>query len=348
MLTFDTVSCELDLNRCQKEAGWVDLTHSDNHNGYGLIRSPIGRIASGENGPSAFIIGGNHGDEYEGQIIVRKLYASLKPEDVTGRLVLLPALNMPAVLASSRVSPLDGGNMNRVFPGGAGQGPTRALAGFVTRHLLPWADLVVDIHSGGRTTHFVDAAYVTLTGDVEADRRSSGLAEALDLPWTMIVKAESAPGDVDTEALKQGCAMISCELGGLGTVSHSSLARGWQGVLRLLAAEGIITQYTAQRLGALPQTGTRYLDMNSGARNVTVMRQAVAEPLVNLEEFVKKGQPVARLHSLFELGSNPNDLLLSPVTGIVAIKRSGGLVQPGDHLMTIAPEVQLGGLSGMA
>lgn len=49
----------------------------------------------------------------------------------------MPALNMAAVLAESRVSPLDGGNMNRAFPGGADAGPTRGVAGFVTAHLLP-------------------------------------------------------------------------------------------------------------------------------------------------------------------------------------------------------------------
>ena len=46
---------------------------------------------------------------------------------------------MAAVLAESRVSPLDGGNMNRAFPGGADAGPTRGVAGFVTAHLLPGA-----------------------------------------------------------------------------------------------------------------------------------------------------------------------------------------------------------------
>ena len=49
----------------------------------------------------------------------------------------MPALNMAAVLAESRVSPMDGGSMNRAFPGGADAGPTRGVAGFVTAHLLP-------------------------------------------------------------------------------------------------------------------------------------------------------------------------------------------------------------------
>lgn len=70
---------------------------------------------------------------------------------------------MAAVLAESRVSPLDGGNMNRAFPGGADAGPTRGLAGFVTAHLLPGADLVLDMHSGG-------AGMVRLCGDSRTSR----------------------------------------------------------------------------------------------------------------------------------------------------------------------------------
>lgn len=71
---------------------------------------------------------------------------------------------MAAVLAESRVSPLDGGNMNRAFPGGADAGPTRGVAGFVAAHLLPGADLVLDVHSGGTGLDFLDSACLTLTG----------------------------------------------------------------------------------------------------------------------------------------------------------------------------------------
>ena len=60
--------------------------------------------------------GGNYGDEYEGQIALNNLIRTLEPQHIRGRLIILPALNFPAAMAGRRVSPLDGLNLNRVFP----------------------------------------------------------------------------------------------------------------------------------------------------------------------------------------------------------------------------------------
>ncbi|HRO15367.1 MAG TPA: succinylglutamate desuccinylase/aspartoacylase family protein, partial [Paracoccus sp. (in: a-proteobacteria)] len=186
MIRYDTVACALDIDAPGKSWGWVELDHSDNDWDYTAIRSPLGVIRGG-GGPVALVTGGNHGDEYEGQIIARRLFERLAPEDVPGGLILMPALNMPAVLDARRVSPLDRGNMNRSFPGAMAAGPTRALAGLVTTHLMPRAGLVIDLHSGGTNADYIDCAYLTLTGDAQADRRNRALAETFGLPWTVVV-----------------------------------------------------------------------------------------------------------------------------------------------------------------
>lgn len=345
MLHFDTVSCALDLDGAGKRSGWVDLAHSDDSHAYSAIRSPIGWIGSGS-GPVALITGGNHGDEYEGQVITRRLFAELEPADMLGGAIFLPALNMPAVLGCSRGSPLDGGNMNRAFPGAEGQGPTRGLAGFVTRHLIARAELVLDIHSGGSSSEYVDAAYLTVTGDAGVDRRNLELARSFALPWTMVTPLGSTGGDLDSAALAAGCAMISCELGGMAAISRGSLQRGWAGVLRLLAAGGIITKAAAQRLGATAAQPTRFIDLGAGCRTVTAMHQALVEPLAGLSDPVSEGQPVAVLHPLFDLAAE-RVTLTAPVAGHVAIRRTGGLVQPGDHVMTIMPALSPGDLARM-
>lgn len=337
MIAYDTVSCGLDLDAPGKAWGWIELAHSDNLHDFSTIPSPIG-VIGGVEGPAALIVGGNHGDEYEGQLIARRLFQMLKPQDVTGRLIVVPALNMPAVLARQRISPLDGGNMNRAFPGAVGQGPTRALAGFVTRHLLPRAALVVDLHSGGSSTNYLDAAYLTLTGEPAQDRRNLALARAFGLPWTMVVGLGSTGGDLDGAALATGCAMISCELGGMGQVAPQSLAHGWNGILNLLAAESMIAPEAAHRLASAPACKTRFVDLGAGSRAVTAMQQALAEPLVQLGDAVAEGQPVARLHDLFDL-DRPPQVLTAPVAGLVLIRRRNGLVSPGDHLFVIGPEI---------
>ena len=83
--------------------------------------SPIVVIRNGR-GPTTFFMSGNHGDEYEGQVALCNLAKSLKPADITGRVILLPAANYAAAMAGRRVSPIDDLNLNRIFPGDQGHG----------------------------------------------------------------------------------------------------------------------------------------------------------------------------------------------------------------------------------
>ena len=99
---------------------------------------------------------GNHGDEYPGQVAILRLMRELdqQPEQVRGRLILIPALNVPAAKAATRLSPLDGKNLNRSFPGQADGTPTEMIAHYLTTVLFPLADIVIDIHTGGRSVDF--------------------------------------------------------------------------------------------------------------------------------------------------------------------------------------------------
>ncbi len=60
-------------------------------------------------------------------------------------------MNHPAVQNGTRTSPLDGGNLNRAFPGSPAGTLTEKIADYFTRYLVPLADVVLDMHSGGRT-----------------------------------------------------------------------------------------------------------------------------------------------------------------------------------------------------
>ncbi|MFX0542861.1 succinylglutamate desuccinylase/aspartoacylase domain-containing protein [Roseovarius sp. S4756] len=340
-LAFGTVSSSLDLDAPGKRAGQFGLTHSGNRHAFSTIRAPLGVIRGGD-GPTALICGGNHGDEYEGQIIARRLFERLEPGDLAGRVILAPALNMPAVEAISRTSPLDGGNLNRSFPGEAHATPTREIAGFVATQLMPLADVAIDLHSGGTGTAYLDAAYLCLSGDAARDAQTRAMATAMGLPFAMVVPPGDTPGDFDGAAHAAGCAMLSCELGGEGKVSQRALEAGWQGVLRVLNDAGIVSAAAATRLGAKPAPQTRFLDLGAASAPVTSDHHALAEPLVQMGEAVSAGQAIARLRDLHRLDVAAIDLI-APVSGVVAIQRAGAIVAPGDHLCVICPE-----LSGVA
>lgn len=94
-------------------------------------------VIRGGAGPTALLTGGNHGDEDEGPIARRQLARELEPGQVAVRVIILPRMNHPAVRAGTRVSPIDGVNMNRCFPGRPDGTVTERIAHYVDSVLVP-------------------------------------------------------------------------------------------------------------------------------------------------------------------------------------------------------------------
>ncbi len=143
------LTCTLDLDAPGKQFGVLQLPRSSNQSGWSTLWIPIVSVASGE-GPTALVLGGVHGDEPEGQVAALNLARELQPEQVTGRVIVIPCLSPEASRAYSRLWP-SGANLNRSFPGSPTGPPDEQLAHYLSTELFPLADVVVDIHSGGRT-----------------------------------------------------------------------------------------------------------------------------------------------------------------------------------------------------
>ena len=108
------IEVDICLQSPGKRAGDALMRWSDNVNPLGVYPVPIACIV-GKPGPTALLVAGIHGDEFEGPVALSRLIEGITPDQITGRLIILPSFNCPAVIASQRVSPLDGRNMNRTF-----------------------------------------------------------------------------------------------------------------------------------------------------------------------------------------------------------------------------------------
>ena len=75
-------------------------------------------------------------DEYEGPVALYNLARRLRAADVSGRVIIVPAMNYPAFRAGTRTSPVDKGNMNRSFPGRPDGTVTEKIADYFQRHLV--------------------------------------------------------------------------------------------------------------------------------------------------------------------------------------------------------------------
>ena len=334
MSTYGPISCDLDLESPGKRTGYLRLIHSDDAHAASVIPIPIAVIVGGS-GPSVLLCAGTHGNEYEGQVVLRELVRELNPESVEGRVIVLPSLNMPAVRDDARVSPLDGANLNREFPGAPDRGPTAAIAGFVSEVLLPGCDAGIDIHTGGAWMDFVPLVYLCRCEDDEVFARSAALAEAFAAPWTYLVTGVQNQGGFDPCAQNQGVAFISTELGGGARLGRETLQIGRRGVRNMLVHLGVLD---SPATSAPVVRATRCLS-NRGPNGTLVCEcRGFLETLREPGAKVARGETVARVHPV-ENGFAPAETLHAPRDGVIVFQRTTAQVRHGDIVLEVASEI---------
>ncbi len=316
------ISCDFDFDANGKHYGAAHLDYSNDEGASRVFPIPIVSITNGD-GPTVLLTAGNHGNEDEGQLILRRLIADISPENVQGRIIALPALNYPAVRANTRTSPLDGGNLNRCFPASTVAGPTDGIARFVVDALLPLADAGVDLHAGGASAKYVNTTFLCTCEDAAVFRKSFDLAKAFNAPYMYVVDGRGSPTGFDPAAHAAAVPFISTELGG-GWIDREALEVGYQGVRNVLAHLGIIaTSEVRTESGQIT-----YLDARKSEGVVYAPHEGLFESRIDLGEEVEAGQTAGVLYSLDEV-DRPPTVLNFPDAGIVCAKHISARVVSG-------------------
>ncbi|MGE6784470.1 N(2)-acetyl-L-2,4-diaminobutanoate deacetylase DoeB [Ensifer adhaerens] len=321
------ISPTVDFSAEGVQHGFLCLPYSRDDSAWGSVMIPVTVVKNGE-GPTALLTGGNHGDEYEGPIALFDLARTLKAEDVTGRVIIVPAMNYPAFLAGTRTSPIDKGNMNRSFPGAPDGTVTQKIADYFQRTLLPLADIVLDFHSGGKTLDFLPFCAAHILPDKAQEEKAFDLVSAFGAPWSMKMLEIDAVGMYDTAAEEMGKVFITTELGGGGTATARSAAIAKTGVSNVLRAAGILK-------GKVEGPQTTWLDMPDGKCFSFAQEGGLIEPFIDLGDVVRIGQVVACIYPVGRTGAEPLDVT-AKMDGILVARHFPGLVKSGDCVSVLA------------
>ncbi|HFC05266.1 MAG TPA: N-alpha-acetyl diaminobutyric acid deacetylase DoeB [Rhizobiales bacterium] len=324
-LTTSPVTSTIDFQRQGIWHGFLQTPHSRNDSAWGSIMTPICVINNGP-GPTALLTGGNHGDEYEGPIALFDLANNLNAEKITGRIIIVPAMNYPAFQAGTRLSPIDNLNMNRTFPGNPRGTATEKMADYFTRILLPMADYVLDFHSGGKTLDFVPFAASHILDDKHLEAKCEAAVQAFNAPCSVKMLEIDSVGMYDSEAESQGKVFITTELAGGGTSTPQSVAIAKRGVHNFLVHAGILQ---AQTIPA-PVPGINIRMENSDCFTFS-QHHGMIEHLVSLGDTVTKGDALACIHNIDQTGIEP-ETYSAKQSGLVICQHVPGLIQSGDCL----------------
>lgn len=326
------IRASVDFTRPGKQHGHLHIPYSYNLGGWANLMVPVTVIASG-NGPTALVMAGNHGDEYPGQVAVLRLIRELAPEQVNGRLILIPALSVPASKAATRLSPLDGKNFNRSFPGNPAGTPSEVLAHYLTTVLFPLADIVIDIHTGGRSVDFVPCAHMHLVPAGPQREKMLAGTEAWNSDFCFLYADIAGTGLLPVEAENQGKVVITTEMGGSENVTAQVHHLTQSGLRNVLVHSGVLSGTVAPR----PKPA-RWVQSLNWEDYRFAPESGIYENVVPLGNDVTAGQTVGQIHFLERPDRDPVPVV-AVSAGVLVATRAPSLVAQGDCVACIAHDV---------
>ncbi len=182
-------------------------------------------------GPTVCLSAGVHGDELNGIEIVRKVFESISPEDLSGMLLGVPVANLHGFRRSSRYLP-DRRDLNRFFPGHPGGSSASRIASALFRGVVLHCDHLVDFHTG--------SFHRTNIPQVRADLRHPEILDmARGFQAKLIVHSEGHPGTLRRAAVLAGIPAMTYEAGEPMRFRTEEIRRGFEGVRHLLAHLGM-------------------------------------------------------------------------------------------------------------
>lgn len=312
----------------------------------GAIELPITILSGANDGPTVAVTAACHPGEYNGVMASIRLGAEIDPEQLAGRVVIVHALNAPALQAKiGHISPVDGVNMGRAFPipgstvetAGAvshqAKSPTYQIAETVFDEVIRSSDAYVDLH-GGEFFEFVPPNIEYLLGpddDVnDATRRlaaSFGFELLWEVPTGSIPEMPTYPGRGSAvyEAQLKGIPSVYCEVGGEGRLDAELVELTFSGLCRVLHSLEMLSP--ADPLPPAPQpltlVGGHVLFANRAGMFVSTARPA---------EHVSTGQELGRI---IDFAGNAVERFTSPSDGVLLNVVTRGIANPGDMLFVL-------------
>jgi predicted deacylase len=289
-----------------------------------------------------FINAGVHGGEYPAVEAVIRLGKTLDPKKISGTVILMPVLNLPAFRTRTPfVCPIDNVNPNRVFPGDPRGSYSEQMTHACINEFVVHADAYVDLH-GGDIPEALVPFVICGAGNDEVAKKSKAIAMAFGLPYVLTVGKPVQPSKGQSSyaaAAEKGIPATLAEAGGVGQMQEEAVSLLVNGVVKVMRHLGMIADANFESHISTSETNSKPKP-NKTARSAvatTVLTKfdwvytkstGVWYPKVAPGNVVIEGEQIGTVGDLF---GDTLEEIVSPVNGVVLF-------------LTISPSVLENGL----
>jgi len=286
------------------------------------VEMPVVVINGSRPGPTLCVTGGVHGGEYPAIEAAIRLSRSLKPEAVHGTVIIVPIVSVPAFQRRAiYVNPMDGVNINRVFPGNPAGTITEVMAATLFREAVAQSDAYIDLHGGDLVEALVPFTIYYQSGNATVDETSRKMAEVYGIKY--IVRSMAIRGGSYQAAAAMGKPAILTESGGQGILDEPSVQIHVRGVTNVLKHLGI--------LRGTPEVGEQPVHFPQSSW-LAAEQGGLFYPAVSVGQRVEKGQVVGEFRDWF---GDSIARVESPAAGIVLFLVTSPAINKGDPILSV-------------
>ena len=191
-----------------------------------------------------------HGGEYPAVEAVIRLGQMLDPKKISGTVILMPVLNLPAFRTRTPfVCPIDNVNPNRVFPGDPRGSYSEQMTHALINEFVVHADAYIDLHGGDIPEALVPFVICRSEAGLanhkarDVAARSQQIAMAFGLPYVLTVSKPIQPAkglSSYAAAAEEGIPAILAEAGGVGQMQEDAVALLVRGVINVMHHVGMV------------------------------------------------------------------------------------------------------------
>jgi len=289
------------------------------------VELPVIEVRGPTDGPRVCLLAGIHGCEYSSIEALTRFMRRLDPGELRGSVVAAPIVSVTSFRARSPfVTPEDGKNINRCFPGDPGGTFSDVLAHHVFRELIEPSDVLIDLHGGDMVE---DLEPFTLYDESPVQAEAHDLA--LDYGLRYLIRSErdgtAIGGTTSAAAADAGIVAILPEAGGCGVITDEAVDAHMRGLENSLRGLGMLPGDVAP-----PPAGAQLV------RRFVWLRAASEgwwEPRARPGDRVSAGGELGVLRDLhgepFETIRSPEDGVILFVTSSPAVAVDGILIAVG-------------------
>ena len=221
----------------QKATGYIEVSAGAD----AAAKIPVIVVNGAKPGPKLALIAGSHGTEYASIIALERIAQSADPAALSGALIIVPLINLASFSEKvPHLNPVDGKNMNRMYPGNPNGTQTERASAAIARQVVEKCDYLIDLHGGDLDENLRQYSYWPKTGKDQLDAASRAMVLAFGLDHIIIQDSQSPVSgtvSIGRFAEDSGKPTVIAEAGHAGTTEAGdieALVRGCANVMRQL------------------------------------------------------------------------------------------------------------------